>query len=745
MSAFDRLHPGLRRHLWDLRWKELRPIQVDAIEHILAERGDAVITAPTAGGKTEAAFLPVLSMIADEPGPGFRAIYVGAVKALINDQFRRLEELCSRLEVPVHRWHGDVHQGARRTAIRSPSGVLLITPESLEAMFVLRPTELPRMFGALAFVVVDELHAFMGTERGAQLRSLLHRLRRRCGCDPVRIGLSATIADPAAACQWLRPASDPATHIHDPQATREVAIRVRGYWLPGSSTASDREAEEEDEDDGDGEEGEDVATLRDIARNTVLAVHGCTTLAFANSKAKIEMFADALKAEIETLGVADEVVVHHGSLSKEIRESAEARLQRGRCLAVCSNTLELGIDIGVVDEVVQFTAPPSVASLAQRLGRSGRRGTAAHLRGFFTAQEPTPRSSVWDRLHLDFLRAVACVELLPEHFIEPVPYQSAHRSTLVQQILSELAASGGMSASALFELFSESACFGAIESTDFAALLRSLGRYDLIEQVPGNDLVVGLRGEKIVGHYEFFAAFKATEEVVVHDVSRGARVGMLPVGLVPPVGEYILLAGRRWQVVEIDHDRKLVLVKPGTGRRPPIFRSGVRDVDPAVHARMKALAIGDVIPTYLDDTACEILDAVREQAGLLDGFTPPRVDLGGSTDLFLWAGTRIGRTLYLWLLQRGIGAAFFDIGVEVSTTPDALRTVLEEFARERPDGVGLSRLADEVLGARLIDGQKYDEFLPIEMWQEIYAREQLDVVGAVQTVEQVLEAWGSTA
>lgn len=729
MAAFDHLHLGLRRHLWDLRWEKLRPIQVNAIEHILAERGDAVITAPTAGGKTEAAFLPVLSMIADAPGPGFRAVYVGAVKALINDQFRRLEELCSRLDVPVHRWHGDIHQGARRLAIRRPAGVLLITPESLEAMFVLRSNELPRIFGQLAFVVVDELHAFIGTERGAQLRSLLHRLGPRCGCDPVRIGLSATIAEPEAACQWLRPAGAPATHIHDPEASREISIQVRGYWLSRSSNEDD----EDDEDEASG-----VATLRDIARNTVLAVHGRTTLAFANSKAKIEMLADALKTEIEALGIHDDVVVHHGSLSKENREWAEGRLQEGQCIAVCSNTLELGIDIGVVDEVVQFTAPPSVAALTQRLGRSGRRESPARLRGFFTAQQPTPRSSVWDRLHLDFLRGVACVELLLEKFIEPVSCHLAHRSTLVQQILSEVAASGGISAAALFELFDESACFAPLARADFAALLRSLGHQDLIEQIPGHDLVIGLAGERLVGHHEFYAAFKSTEEVAVYDLDRGARVGMLPVGLVPPVGEYVVLAGRRWQVVEIDHPRKLVLVKPGTGRRPPIFRSGTRDVDAAVHARMKALAITLDVPTYLDDTAAEILEAVRAQARLLGGFSPSLVDRGGSTDLFLWAGSRVARTLHLALLHRGVTTTPFDIGLEVGLPLPALRTALESFVSEPPEGIALARLADEALGARLIDGEKYDEYLPVELWREAYARERLDAAGAAAAVRALL-------
>src|SRR3984885_3913921 len=161
-QAFRLLHPTVQRKLWDMKWTELRQIQVDAIEHLLGGTPtDCIISSPTASGKTEAAFLPVLSAIADEPTGGVRAIYIGPLKALINDQFGRVEQLCERMEMPVHRWHGDVDAGAKKAVLAAPSGVLLITPESLEAMFVLRPTQLPAMFGHLAYVVIDEMHAFL--------------------------------------------------------------------------------------------------------------------------------------------------------------------------------------------------------------------------------------------------------------------------------------------------------------------------------------------------------------------------------------------------------------------------------------------------------------------------------------------------------------------------------------------------------------------------------------------------------
>ncbi len=196
-KAFDLLHPGMQRRLWDMKWTELRPIQTEAIQLLCGgTHTDCIIASPTASGKTEAAFLPVLSMIADDAEGGVRAMYIGPLKALINDQFGRLEQLCTRMEMPVHRWHGDVDETARKALLKTPSGILLITPESLEAMFVLRPTQLPSIFSRLSFVVIDEMHAFLGSVRGAQLLSQLHRLRMRTGADAIRIGLSATVGSP---------------------------------------------------------------------------------------------------------------------------------------------------------------------------------------------------------------------------------------------------------------------------------------------------------------------------------------------------------------------------------------------------------------------------------------------------------------------------------------------------------------------------------------------------------------------
>ena len=200
------LHPEMQEQLYHMNWRELKPIQSSAIQQIIEGDGHLIISAPTAGGKTEAAFLPILSVILGDYSDGVRAVYVGPLKALINDQFRRLEDLCQKSDIPVHKWHGDVSAAAKKELAKNPTGVLLITPESIESLFINYPDRLGDMFKRLAFVVVDELHSFLGTERGASLHSLLARLVSRSQLRVRLVALSATFGQDEgvqAARSWL--------------------------------------------------------------------------------------------------------------------------------------------------------------------------------------------------------------------------------------------------------------------------------------------------------------------------------------------------------------------------------------------------------------------------------------------------------------------------------------------------------------------------------------------------------------
>lgn len=717
-TAFELLHRTVQQKLWDMKWTELRPIQSQSIVHLLTKGGDCIISSPTASGKTEAAFLPVLSAIAERPDGSVRAMYIGPLKALINDQFRRLEDLCARMEMPVHKWHGDVNATARRALLQHPSGVLLITPESMEAMFVLRPALIPSLFFKLDYVVIDELHAFLESERGAQLRSQLHRLQLRAGCNPTRIGLSATIGDPQRALSWLRPGGPPAVPITADGGEAALRMRVRGFWK-----------EPPPESDKTEESGADPS-LSELANSILLACRGQTNLVFANSKAQIEALADELFVHANAMNLPDEIVVHHGSLSKDRREHAEARLRADApCTAVCSNTLEMGIDVGEISSVVQIAAPWSVASLKQRLGRSGRRADQARvLRGYFVEERPTEKSDDWDRLHLGLVQGLAIIELMLEGFLEPPETERSHLSTLVHQILSTIAETGGTTALVLYGRLIDGGAFPGITRTEFGELLRELGRRELVEQMPDGTLVLGMKGVTIVEHYSFFAAFNASSELRV--VCGSDEIGT--VALPPPPGEHLILAGRRWRVEEVDAGRREVLVSPARGRRAPWFQSRGGTIHPAVHVKMRELLTGSSLPPYLDNVASEILTEGRATAAQLGGFRPPALARGSGVQLFVWGGSRIQRTLSIAFAAAGIRCSDQGVGFDVEASPADLRKFLQALSQD-PKPMALATFADNQMRLRELGDEKFEPFLPSELWRRAFIREQLAVNDAAST------------
>lgn len=244
-SPFDRLNEKVQHWIWDKGWNELRDIQAKAIGGVLDGENDVILAATTAAGKTEAAFLPILSSIALDNIDSFAILYVSPLKALINDQFRRLEDLCERLELPVVKWHGDASAAAKARAIQNPRGVVLITPESLESLLVRRGPDVRRLIHDLRFIVIDELHAFLSGERGIHLASLLKRLDATAGRRIRKVGLSATIGDFALAQYFMNP-TEPQTVqlIESSLGQPELRLQVRGYREPDSDWET-RKPEEE--------------------------------------------------------------------------------------------------------------------------------------------------------------------------------------------------------------------------------------------------------------------------------------------------------------------------------------------------------------------------------------------------------------------------------------------------------------------------------------------------------------------
>ncbi len=696
-GAFDKLARPVQKWIRRQGWSELREIQARAIRSICDSDADLIIAASTAGGKTEAAFLPLISQVLDAPADmaGFDLLYIGPLKALITDQAERLGDICREADLPVVPWHGDVSQSIKSRALKKPRGILLITPESLEALFIRRGLEIPRLFGTTRAVVIDELHSVLDSERGIQMRSLLNRLELAVKRPIRRVGLSATLGDMELARTYLRP-DDPTNValIEAEGGEAELRLQLRGYIS--------------------GEEDETAPSATDaISAHLFQNLRGKDNLVFAGARQSVEIYADRLRELCEREHLPQEFYPHHASLSREHRDFVERRLKdpQNPTTAICTSTLELGIDIGDVTCVAQIGAPFTVAALRQRLGRSGRReGQPAILRQYAVEARLTPESSFVDRLRLGLVRSIAMIDLLLEGWCEPPRREALHLSTLVHQVLSVIAERGGASASRLYHDLCRTGPFRMVTTATFAAVLRALGDADpgLIEQTEGGLLLLGPGGERLVEHYSFYAVFKTPEEFRL--VAEGRDLGTLPVDNVMSPGMMLIFSGRRWIVQEIHDREKVIMVTPAKAGTPPVFGGDPGDIHDKVVERMFAILEGDNQPAYMNLTAREMLEEARfnyEQLGFAESRIISRDK--GSAILATRAGTVKTATLALALRSQGYQVERHDGFLEVKADQDA--TPLLETLRALSDAKQVDLFAD---GTNL-KFEKFHPYLPREL------------------------------
>ncbi|MBB5789566.1 DEAD/DEAH box helicase [Jiangella mangrovi] len=737
--AFGRLHPGVQRWIWNQGWTSLRTVQALAVEPILSGR-DVLISAATAAGKTEAAWLPICSDIAEHAGdgaPGIKAMYVGPLKALINDQHLRLETLGESADIPVHRWHGDVPGSAKRNVRTNPDGILLITPESLEALFVRDGSRVARIFAGLRHVVIDEFHSFIGSERGAQLQSLMHRIDRVVGRRVPRIGLSATLADLSDAADFLRPRNGPnvALVVSPYDEGAEIRLQVRGYVrhdpvTPPTPAPSPASHPEEHDDDIAGHPNDAKA----IGDHLFRTLRGSDNLVFANSRASVEAYTDILSRLSADQRVPNEFVAHHGNLSKEHREDIEARLRSSEtpATAICTSTLEMGIDIGSTDSVAQVGAPPGVAALRQRLGRSGRRGKPATLRAYISEPEVTDRTPPADMLRARLFQTVAMTELmLNDRWYEPPNLSDLHLSTLVQQVLSVIAQHGGATAVELYGVLCGQGPFARVGREVFVQLLQDMGTSELLVQSSDGLLLAGRVGDHIVNHYSFYSAFHSAEEYRL--MVRGRTLGTIPVVYPVLVGSYLIFAGLRWQVVDVDAESRIIELTRSTGGRPPAFAGTGTTVADEVRRRMHDLYTSDVVPIYLDTIGQSLLEEGRRNFRRLRLGERRLLDWGDDTVVLPWRGDTVLNTIAIALNSVGLKVSMDGVGLTVvGAAPATIVAAARELvAAGEPEAATLAE--DVTVKTR----DKYDEYLSDHLLCLAYASHSLDVRSAWQTLAQL--------
>jgi ATP-dependent Lhr-like helicase len=723
-SAFERLHPQIQRWIYDKQWTELREVQAKAFNSVLSSDSDIVLAAATASGKTEAAFLPILSLIADAPLPSFQVMYVGPLRALINDQFYRLDLLCEQLGVPVVKWHGEVQGSMKRQARERPAGVLLITPESLEAILDRKPEIIRRMFEALKFIVIDELHTFLATERGLQLASLLKRLDVRLGHSTRRIGLSATIGDLAVATEWIRP-EDPESVIviEDSKSTSDLRLQIRGITVPFGTPSTSSKHNEVVKNILQAKE----AALRQIGDHLFETMRSKGNhLIFSTSRREVELLADMLREASDNLGVSNEFFPHHGNLSREVREIVEHRLKLGGepTTAVATATLELGVDIGSVESVAQVGAPRSISALRQRVGRSGRRkDKPAILRLYVREPAITEKSTLIERLRLETAQAIAAVRLMLDKWVEPPIALKQNLSTLLHQILALVVEYGGISYEKLIQILGGPGPFSHVSPVTIRALLRGMAKTEppLLEQAPDGTIMLGAQGERLTESYEFFAVFKSPDEFRIS--AGGRELGTVSIINSFGPGDYIVFAGQRWKVLAVDDRSRKIQVEGAPAGRAPMFEGG----EPSpLHDRfveeVRAVFLDSDIPQYLDSNATLLLAEGRSAFHESSLGEHCIVIEGGSIHLFPWRGTTTLDALRLAIKRAGITTDQSAISLKVSSEKSGqLAEVLNELANAQSiNGSELAELDEN------LERSKYDYLIPRGLLRESVARDRLN-------------------
>lgn len=721
-GAYQRLSRPIQKWVREQGWSELRDIQSKAIHVVAGSEDDLIVAASTAGGKTEAAFLPLLSQVLDNPSAdvGFDLLYIGPLKALITDQAERLEGICRHTDMSVVPWHGDISNTVKAKAIKKPDGVLLITPESLEALFIRRGMEIPRLFGATRAVVIDELHTVLDSERGIQMLFLLTRLELAVKRRIRRVGLSATLGDMDLAKSYLRPDSPSAVQLINADADDgNLLLQLRGYMRGVENEAG-------------------LSAENAIAQHLFEKLRGSDNLVFAGARGKVELYADRLGSLCETENLPQEFYAHHANLSREHRSFVEQRLKDARLptTAVCTSTLELGIDIGDVSCVAQIGAPFSVASLRQRLGRSGRRpGQSAVLRQYAVEEKLTPDSDVEDQLRLGLLRAIAMIELLGKRWYEPPSSNALHLSTLVHQIMSVIAERGGARANRLYRVLCQEGPFRQVSPDLFLRVLRSMGCQEsgLIEQSADGLLLLGGKGEVLVDHYSFYAVFNTSEEYRL--IAEGRELGVLPVDSIVSAGMDMIFAGRRWTIMEIHDKDRVILLMPSTAGGAPSFGGEPGDIHDRVIEKMFDILEGDGTFFYMDRMSLQMLEEARNNYAHA-GFRDRAIVQTGESDYVLQTrcGTVKNSTLALALIAFGFKVRKFDGFLEInrSSAKEPLEKALESIAQ----GEAVNLFS----GDENLIFEKFHPYLATALLQEDALSSRLDKDSLPAVCQKILQA-----
>lgn len=703
--SYKLLSEPIRKYIRDKRWESLRPIQAAAISKIIATDNNYILASRTASGKTEAAFLPILSK-ADFNKVGVQVLYISPLIALINDQFFRIEDLCKDLEISVTKWHGEAKKSLKTNLIKNPNGIVLITPESLEAMFVNAPYNVSTLFGNLNYIVIDEIHSFLGVDRGLQLMSLLSRIQQVNKSQITTIGLSATIGDD--------------NYIEAKRLTGDIS----GTKVLLDRTKKETEAKFKYFKNSTAELSLDL--LKDLYKET------CSNkvLIFPNSRGRTEEVAVKLRKISDKVNGHKYYYSHHSSVDKEIRESVEHFAKNNErfnfCIS-CTSTLELGIDIGTVDKIVQIDSTHSVSSLVQRIGRSGRREGEKSIVNIYVTDK-------WS-----LLQSLACWLLYKAGFLEPIKAAEKPYDILLHQLLSIVKQLSGCSKKKLIKRLKSNFAFKGIDELEINSIIDESINSDYLEIIQ-REIILGIEGENIVNSREFYSVFKTEPSFKV--INSGKKIGDIPFSPQVRIDENILLAANIWKIKDIDiKGGKIFVIRAKDGKKPMFFGGG-GNIHPRIREEMLRILKSKELYPELNENSNSILEELRSdfKGYKINNFEydRPVIDKEGKLVIYTFTGTKINKSLHFLISLTGheVSLHDHDSSVELHISISDFEKLVAEANKVYSKIDNHLKLALEK-NESLLGFSKWGTYLPIKYKIEILKERYFDFEKAIELINNI--------
>lgn len=686
-----------------MKWSNFTVIQEKAIPAILQTNNDIVLSAGTASGKTEAAFLPILTGVEDIADQALKVMYISPLKALINNQFERINQLCEYMNIEIHRWHGDVSQSKKQKFIKNPTGILQITPESIESLFINKPGVLPTLFKELEFVVIDEIHSFIDKERGVQLRSLLSRIEEFTKVRPRIIGLSATIGNFKVVKEWINLKHPENVSIIEDKSSDKQLLYSLMYF------------ETEEDNNKPVELFED---MRDLTKEQ-------KSIIFCNSRGSVEETTVFLNRLAKKNGAGETYYPHHSSIDKKEREYVEKIMSETKepKSVVATSSLELGIDIGNVDLVVQLDSTYTVSSLKQRLGRSGRERDAEQMLQLYG----TGKDSL--------LQSLAVMELVLDKWIEPAEGYAVPYNILFHQVISICAEKNGVTLKKLLELIENNDIFHSLNLSKAELLIHHMIQNDILEKLSGKgEIIVGLEGERILRSKEFYSVFLTNEEYEVVEGTR--KIGRIDKTPFIFEGDNVILSGRLWTIIFLDTERNKAYVNKAVNGKPPKYLGDGGKIHKKIGKKMMEILCSDDNFEYCDGKARAALAELRRPYHLYGIDTTDRVmwkEKGNTYFLETFSSTQIATTIFWMLKIAGANPKGKDllgrIKFEYDGSLTKLYNDLKNFTWDEKDLLEEKKKKEDF-------HSKYAEFIPQELKDELHIKHELDLKGTIEYLHQ---------